>query len=108
MDSPDDLLLQREYARVRRCSERTIERERASGTGCPYVKIGRSVRYMRRDVLDFIQRHVRLSTSEPAAAQPETADSDRVAAIEPERYPPHAVQRRAACDDRNTSAGGRP
>jgi hypothetical protein len=62
----DLLLSQREYAEIRRCSERTIERERTSGTGCRYIKIGRSVRYKRADVLDFIERHARQSTSEAA------------------------------------------
>lgn len=66
-DLSDLLLSQREYAKVRRCSERTIERERASGTGCRYIKIGRGVRYKRADVLDFIERHARQSTSEAAA-----------------------------------------
>jgi hypothetical protein len=64
-DSPDFLLTQREYANLRRCSERTIERERGSGGGCRYIKIGRAVRYKRADALDFIERHARLSTSEP-------------------------------------------
>jgi hypothetical protein len=62
----DLLLSQREYAEIRRCSERTIERERASGTGCRYVKIGRGVRYRRADIIAFIERHTRQSTSEPA------------------------------------------
>jgi hypothetical protein len=65
-DTPDFLLTQREYANLRRCSERTIERERASGTGCRYIKIGRGVRYKRADVFDFIERHARQSTSEAA------------------------------------------
>ena len=60
----DDLLVQREYAEVRRCSERTLERERSSGTGCRYIKIGRAIRYRRGDVRDFIERHFRQSTSE--------------------------------------------
>jgi len=63
-DPLDLLLTQREYASIRRCSERTIERERASGTGCRYIKIGRGVRYKRADLLDFIERHARRSTSE--------------------------------------------
>jgi hypothetical protein len=63
---PDFLLTQGEYAKIRRCSERTIERERASGTGCRYIKIGRGVRYKQADVLDFIERHARQSTSEAA------------------------------------------
>jgi Helix-turn-helix domain len=65
-DPPDFLFTQSEYANLRRCSERTIERERASGAGCRYIKIGRSVRYKRADVLDFIEQHARLSTSEAA------------------------------------------
>ena len=65
-DSSDFLLTQREYASIRRCSERTIERERASGTGCRYIKIGRGVRYKHSDALDFIERHARQSTSEAA------------------------------------------
>ena len=63
---PDLLLTQREYAHLRRCSERTVERERVSGTGCRYIKIGRGVLYRRADVLDFIERHARLSTSKAA------------------------------------------
>jgi hypothetical protein len=65
IDQSDFLLTQDEYAEVRRCSTRTIERERTNGTGCQHVKIGRSVRYRRNDVLDFIERHLRCSTSEP-------------------------------------------
>jgi hypothetical protein len=62
----NELLTGPEYARLRRCSVRTIEHERSTGTGCPFVKLSRSVRYRRRDVLDFIERHVRQSTSEAA------------------------------------------
>lgn len=60
----DDLLTGREYAQARRCSERTVERERTKGTGCKFIKLGRSVRYRRRDILDFIERNARHSTSE--------------------------------------------
>jgi Helix-turn-helix domain len=63
--SPDFLLTQDEYAALRRCSPRTIERERASGRGCRYIKIGRGIRYKLADVLTFIERHARHSTSEP-------------------------------------------
>jgi hypothetical protein len=64
IDPSDFLLNQGEYAKIRHCSERTIERERAAGTGCKFIKIGRAVRYRRRDILEFIERHVRQSTSE--------------------------------------------
>jgi len=71
MENLDELLTTAEYARERKSSERTIERERTSGAGCKFVKIGRSVRYRRRDILDFIARHVRGSTSELASSSPE-------------------------------------
>jgi hypothetical protein len=64
MDNLDYLLTSQEYAEKRRCSNRTAERERSSGTGCRYIKIGRAVRYRLRDVLDFIERHARQSTSD--------------------------------------------
>jgi hypothetical protein len=50
MGTLEELLTGQEYARVRRCSVRTIERERTSGTGCRYIKLGRSVRYRRHDM----------------------------------------------------------
>lgn len=64
IDPLDFLLDQSEYADIRHCSERTIERERTAGTGCKFIKIGRTVRYRRRDILEFIDRHARQSTSE--------------------------------------------
>jgi hypothetical protein len=65
VDPLDQLVTQSEYAEIRRCSERTIERERTAGRGCRYIKIGRGVRYRRGDIFDFISRHVRSSTSDP-------------------------------------------
>jgi hypothetical protein len=53
------LLTSKEYAAVRRCSDRTIERERESGDGCPYVQLGRRIYYRREDVERFINAHVR-------------------------------------------------
>jgi hypothetical protein len=66
MHDVDELLTVQEYARIRRCSVRTLERERINGTGCKYIKIGRAVRYRRHDILDHIERHARQSTSEAA------------------------------------------
>lgn len=65
MENLEELWTGQEYARVRRCSIRTIERERCTGGGCRFIKLGRAVRYKRRDVLDFIERNARHSTSEP-------------------------------------------
>jgi hypothetical protein len=65
-DPLDQLLTQREYAEIRRCSERTIERERTTGTGCRYIQIGKLVRYKRSHIAEFLDRHTRQSTSEAA------------------------------------------
>ena len=59
MRDPDELLTGQEYASERKCSLRTVERERTSGNGCRFIKIGRSVRYRWRDVLAFLEQHVR-------------------------------------------------
>lgn len=87
LTDPFELLTQLEYANLRRCSERTVERERSSGTGCPYVKIGRAVRYRRRDILDFIEEHLRQSTSEAAESVSAPGTRARERSRPPERNP---------------------
>jgi excisionase family DNA binding protein len=54
-----ELLTAAETARLLRCSLRTLDRERADGRGCPFVRIGARVRYRRADVESFIAAHVR-------------------------------------------------
>jgi hypothetical protein len=54
-----DLLTTAEYARIRRCSPRTAERERETGRGCPYVRLGGRVLYRRGDIRRYIEQHVR-------------------------------------------------
>ena len=61
----DDLLTENEAARLRRQSVRTLQAERLRGVGCSYVKLGRSVRYRRADVMAFIEANLR-KASEPA------------------------------------------
>jgi hypothetical protein len=63
----DDLLPEALIAETRRCSVRTLQRERVSGRGCPYVKIGGRIYYREADWTDFVQKCRRLSTSEPAS-----------------------------------------
>lgn len=59
----DDLLTETEAAKLRRQSVRTLQAERVRGGGCPFVKLGRSVRYRRSDILRFIESSVKTSTS---------------------------------------------
>ncbi len=66
-NDPDLILLTSEdYAKIGDRSERVVERERADGTGCPFVKIGRRVFYRLSDVRAFVASRVRMSTSEAA------------------------------------------
>ena len=44
-------------AAVRRCSESTVERDRWSGGGVPFVKCGRSVRYRKSDILRWLEKY---------------------------------------------------
>jgi hypothetical protein len=60
----DGLITEAEAAHMRRQSERTLQAERQRGGGCPFVKLGHSVRYRRSDVLAFIAANVKTSTSD--------------------------------------------
>jgi hypothetical protein len=60
----DQLLTEIEAAQLRKQSVRTLQAERLRGRGCAFVKLGRSVRYRRTDVLRFIESHLRSSTGD--------------------------------------------
>jgi hypothetical protein len=64
----DALLFQTEAAYLRGQSTRTLEKERVAGGGCPFVLMGRSVRYRRGDVLEWIAGRMRKSTSDTGRA----------------------------------------
>lgn len=44
-------------AAIRDCSLATVERDRWAGTGVPFVKCGRSVRYRKIDILNWLDKH---------------------------------------------------
>lgn len=48
---------QETVAALRGCSEATIERDRWAGTGVPFIKCGRSVRYKKTDILKWLEMH---------------------------------------------------
>ena len=54
-----ELLTPQEYAHVRRSSVRTLDRERAEGRGCPFVRLGSRIFYRRRDIDRYIEAQVR-------------------------------------------------
>jgi hypothetical protein len=54
-----ELLTPKECADYLRRSVRTLDRDRAEGLGCPYVRIGGRIFYRRSDLDRFIALHVR-------------------------------------------------
>jgi len=60
----DPLLHPRDAAKMLDVSMSWLAKARLSGTGPRYVKIGRSVRYPRSSLREYIQARMRGSTSE--------------------------------------------
>jgi hypothetical protein len=65
-----ELLNPRECAAYRRCSVRKLDRDRAEGRGCPYVRIDGRIFYRRQDVDRFIAEHVRGPCDAEIASDP--------------------------------------
>ncbi|MGZ5054440.1 MAG: helix-turn-helix domain-containing protein [Methylobacter sp.] len=67
--APDTSLFnQTIVAHVRDCSTATMERDRWAGGGIPFIKIGRSVKYKKADVLAWLEQYQpQRSTSGKAA-----------------------------------------
>jgi hypothetical protein len=58
------LLTTREAASLLRCSAQRLETARLRGDGPKFIKHGRSVRYRRADLEQYLDQHVRSNTSE--------------------------------------------
>jgi len=64
----EHLLNQKEVARFLGVSTRTLERHRVAGTGPRYALLGKLVRYRQSDLADYVERHLRSSTSDASLA----------------------------------------
>lgn len=49
-------------------TEGSLSQDRYLGRGIPFVKYGKRVRYLREDVLDFLQRNRMQRTDDPRGA----------------------------------------
>jgi hypothetical protein len=58
------LLSEGQTAQITGKSVSTLQKERVSGGGIPFVKLGRSVRYRLGDIKVHIAKNVRRSTSD--------------------------------------------
>lgn len=56
--SPLDLVDEPTYCRIRKCSLATVRRERTFGRGCPFVRLGRLIRYRPQDISAFIEENI--------------------------------------------------
>jgi len=56
------LLRQEEVGRLLGLSPQTLANHRSRGVGIPFVRLGRSVRYLERDVKEYLEKN-RVSTS---------------------------------------------
>lgn len=68
-DDPDAALNENRAAEFLGVSVRTLQAWRVRGGGPRYVKIGRAVRYQRRELMGFQEAHTVGSTSEPLARE---------------------------------------
>ena len=60
----DRLLNQTEVAKLLGVSTRTLERLRVTGTGPRFTRLNKLVRYRPCDLADYVDRGLRMSTSE--------------------------------------------
>ena len=58
MEEIRKLLDSKEVAEITGRSVRSVERDRESGDGCPYVRFGRLIRYRPEDVEKYIAAHL--------------------------------------------------
>jgi len=63
-NDPDAALNENQAAEFLGLSTRTLQAWRVRGSGPEYVKIGRAVRYQRRQLVEFQKAHTRASTCE--------------------------------------------
>lgn len=67
--APDWTPFTQEYiAAVRDCSEATLERDRWAGDGIPFIRDGRSIRYIKRDVVRWLNQKKPVSSTTEADA----------------------------------------
>jgi len=66
----DTLLSDRDVEKITGRARSTLQKDRVTGTGIPFIRLGRLVRYRQSDVTDYLAALPSLrSTSEPGAPQ---------------------------------------
>jgi predicted DNA-binding transcriptional regulator AlpA len=60
----DRLINEKEAALILGCSIHKMQKDRRVGSPIPFIKVGRSVRYKRRDIEAYLEQQYFTSTSE--------------------------------------------
>lgn len=72
--APDSALFAQEtVAAILNCSLATIERDRWIGSGIPFIKIGRLVRYRKSDIRLWLEQHVSFSSTTAMQKNPSSS-----------------------------------
>lgn len=64
------LLTPAEFAKLRQCSKRTLDRERALGIGCPFLRLGHRVYYRPADIEQYLEQNLHGALSGAPAPRP--------------------------------------
>jgi hypothetical protein len=76
--SPDSAFFSQEtVAAIRNCSLATIERDRWVGSGVPFVKMGRLVRYSKKEIRAWLDKHTAFQSTTQAQYRIETKKSNQ-------------------------------
>jgi hypothetical protein len=65
----DELITELRLSRRWDCSPKTLRNQRSLGEGCPYILLGRLVRYRLSDVLAYEAAHAQRSNKSVGGAQ---------------------------------------
>jgi hypothetical protein len=57
------LFSQETIAAIRQCSIATVERDRWAGKGVKFIKIGRLVRYRKKDIQEWLEQYPALQST---------------------------------------------
>lgn len=68
--APDWTIFSQEtVAAIRDCSLATLERDRWVGTGVPFIKVGRLVRYRKSDIRAWLEQHQAIQSTSVSSAK---------------------------------------
>jgi predicted DNA-binding transcriptional regulator AlpA len=80
MDSLENLLDEIAISKIFGRAIQTLQKDRLSGEGPPFIKIGRLVRYRPSDVQAWLDQQTRRSTTDQGAAHPTSGARDPLTA----------------------------